>query len=1015
MKALGLFTFILILSFGAFATDPIPSPVPAVPVPSEIIITNPAITREDPNAITCEYGIELEPTLQSMLNNFAIRCDTIVEHTLSLENLDQRLRNFKDNVCGCYNTDRARTLDDLNLQGLNESTRRRIQSDVSGDSIVSPAAINQNIMSQNILLNEQRNGVMIQASILSPDPQERDALTRAYSGRDAFDRMIRGANKSLSEVTANLPDRSEVTGTFAAPRYDDSSLQADGDSCPSMREFRHFRQFPEDNDFYQDLLSPRNSTYREDDWNFEKLKEQLSLVSRSKRILSLETAKADPDTAWIIRRMDFLMRNPLLKNFFQQSEFRDSKKRHLYNLVQQTFKPTAGPGSCLNAPGACQGAAALKSNIYQTGLREFFRDSDNARRVVSLDVDAMERTLNSLPERVARTPFIPNANALSSLSPWMDRIMGSSILGKVTGPSANSHSGWLASQTGTTTPMPTNGTSRFGVPEMTHPENTCMFGTCDNSPTASLVTSDFPSMESFHRSMRLSEINQTCNMLSDTNLNGHGFIFSQLEQEWSEQLCDPSRPINGATCRNPALIEVAGKICSRYRLNTTDVYTITQFRADGGCADPAKNCLSEYILRTAPVQPGSEQTANTWSTLFTIAKITNFSGEESAEVGATVNRNNSLSDRDYVRTVGAEITRDYTSISRQNSNISQAANAVTSSSSTSSSSTLASSTIASSQATQIVPEVIVPLSGVSAEPGTASNREVVRTQVRQSESDAQGIRDEISSLTDSLIRERREPASNQDSALITSLTERLRMLENRLEAQDQETTRLRRQLARRPSEPLPANPSQNNPDVQENDGRMVSSSGAQIQAAPQNVQQSVAGGVTPVLPGPQSGSSLGGGSRQALSPVSKSASVSGVSNSLTKYGVQSASAQGAITVANPSSTIDYQTLRSESADSVVQLLISIDEFNLLASNNQEALNRYLDRARSTPGEVVRLAFTAEGTTNQMELFIVKTGDQISIVPSNGVSRGIASESAPVPAAIPQRTNTLEQLRQEVVP
>jgi hypothetical protein len=65
-----------------------------------------------------------------------------------------------------------------------------------------------------------------------------------------------------------------------------------------------------------------------------------------------------------------------------------------------------------------------------------------------------------------------------------------------------------------------------------------------------------------------------------------------------------------------------------------------------------------------------------------------------------------------------------------------------------------------------------------------------------------------------------------------------------------------------------------------------------------------------------------------------------------------------------------------------------------------------------PGEVVRLTITAQGSESQMELFVLKNGDQISIVPSNA-SRAIASESAPVPEVVPQRDNTLEQLRQEL--
>ena len=107
-------------------------------------------------------------------------------------------------------------------------------------------------------------------------------------------------------------------------------------------------------------------------------------------------------------------------------------------------------------------------------------------------------------------------------------------------------------------------------------------------------------------------------------------------------------------------------------------------------------------------------------------------------------------------------------------------------------------------------------------------------------------------------------------------------------------------------------------------------------------------------------------------------------------------------------------MRSESADSVLNLPLPLEEYNQIAANNQIALKPYLDQCRSlVDASVCRLNFSAIGTQNQIELFVVINGNEISIVPSTGASRGIASDSLPEPVRPLERDRTLEELRREL--
>ncbi len=281
--------------------------------------------------------------------------------------------------------------------------------------------------------------------------------------------------------------------------------------------------------------------------------------------------------------------------------------------------------------------------------------------------------------------------------------------------------------------------------------------------------------------------------------------------------------------------------------------------------------------------------------------------------------------------------------------------------------------------------------------------QAAQAELAEGEGESQRIREEISSLRDVMRRDPQE-GGPRDSQAMESLTQRLASLERRLQTRESENRELRDQIAEAESERTsiaqrPQVPTSGSSD----DGRRSAPGAAQSVA-----QGGASAGSSIAAPGVSGGagqsSSVSGRTGGAISrPVISS----GNAALLSKYGVQSGSVQGALIVANPSTTIDYQALRSQSEGSVLSLPLPIEEYNLIASNNQEALRPYLDQCRALAGSVCRLNISSPGTTNQLELFVVKNGNEVSIIPTNSPDR----RTAALPTGA--RVFTLNELVNEV--
>lgn len=296
-------------------------------------------------------------------------------------------------------------------------------------------------------------------------------------------------------------------------------------------------------------------------------------------------------------------------------------------------------------------------------------------------------------------------------------------------------------------------------------------------------------------------------------------------------------------------------------------------------------------------------------------------------------------------------------------------------------------------------------------PSETSPVDNLRKEVREGNADVTRIRDEISSLRDFM---QRDPAGADRDSQGPDLAARMALLEARLtEAQrdrDQAQTALQRfenrstsgsDTPRDDNSPAPVN-SVSPQSVVNSDGAVAPQGGAQDRA----FASAGSGG------GTSAGASSPSGAAVPLGlPQERTYSTTANSALLAKYGMQVLASQGSITVAEAGTGTDVQRLIDDSQGSVIPISVSSDEFSLIEANNEAAIQRYLERVRSMPGEVVRLALTGPDNRS-LEVFFLKSGSQISIVKSPNAARGIASEGRNVPV-IEARTNTLRNLRQEL--
>ncbi len=282
--------------------------------------------------------------------------------------------------------------------------------------------------------------------------------------------------------------------------------------------------------------------------------------------------------------------------------------------------------------------------------------------------------------------------------------------------------------------------------------------------------------------------------------------------------------------------------------------------------------------------------------------------------------------------------------------------------------------------------------------------EETRAALAEGESEERRLLREIASLRENISR---QPASADGSPSpdIRRLSQQMDSLRQKLEEREKENDELREEIAEAEDD--------RESSTQRFASRSAGSDERRRSPAAQSASQGgSSSGSESAVNVPLGGSNIASSSVAGRTLASAPSRVisSGNAALLSKYGVQSGSVQGAIIVANPSAAIDYQSLRSQSDDSVLPpVTLTPEEFSLVASNNQEALRPYFDRCRAMAGEVCRLSISSQGTQNAIELFLLKNGNEISIVPSN-------TNNISAIAAVPRsevRTFMLSELEAEI--
>ncbi|MES2525683.1 MAG: hypothetical protein V4598_01295 [Bdellovibrionota bacterium] len=923
---------------------------PQTIVPLQIDLSSLASFQTSHYFDRCELGSNLPPDFMKMVDSLYSSCENQVENAMRQPTHAAKIAVLATEACPCFRSDTS--LYSMISPPLTRGARGAAQArgGILGFGRQDPPpgeeVIINSVNRANTHLADLRNGIMFQASILSADPQIMEGLARVYSNGfyQNATAAFATANERLQTEFRKPAERRQSTldASLQIPQYDPNILigRTPSPSCVSMRDFRSYRQFPEDSKFYEDLLNPQHQRFESRAWSFPRLKDQLSDLCRDNHILTLDEAKNDPRTGWVVRRLDFLNRNPLLKNLMSGTG-RDGKEE-LFNLVMNTFKPQ--DTSCTSGGGvahACQVQAVRKAQSFRDGLLGIFRRPDVAQRVARESQLELTKSLETLPQIITKAHHIPTAEELRVFDPVEIRTLAQRR-------------------------------DAQGASVEVQNENDRLLR------------------------LRVSSMNQMCPTIETSNsLNGN-YVVNELEGQWADEIQDPVFDQGTQSfANNPGFDEFRNNICNRGSGDERISFEhFLQENCFGGrtCENP-----KAMFIRRYPSGAGIDQ-AMVFAEFSINAPLKNL-GERAV---TAVSKTSGQSYNDLVRNIDSDLQTTFSSSGNSMSRTAAVAPVSSGSQASTQNSTSSQTNPNPVLNPAITPEVFQP---VISPPPPEVRAEVLRREVRESDSQAQEIRNEISGLRD-VLRQGADSQNPQDQNY-QDLTSRFAVLERRLADAEKRKRDAETELRRIESQVVtPQAVTRVEPEVSPSLRRGTTSG---TTSGGGDVARSSAPQVT-------SGSFSGGSEARNFAPTSVSSS-SGVSGSrgtqvngalLAKYGVPAGLASsGAIIVASSDSQVDVERLRGDSESSVLPLTITVDEFNRISSEGQGSiLAPYLDRVRAVPGEVVRLNISTSDNRS-MELFVLKSDSGISIVQApTGATRGIASERGP-------REVTLDGLRNEL--
>lgn len=832
--------------------------------------------------------------------------------------------------------------------------------------------MNRNINRLNLALRAERNAMEFQASTLPTSSAEETRLMASYfTPRDSNDfsieEMVRRARSAATETWARLSDRTvrnprQMNGIEDIRNSDPKLLTSMPNDLPELcvpqRFFMTTRQMPSDALFFEDIAN-MSDTYNETDWDYQDLRKRF--VDASRGVNSLQEADQIPEARRLHARIKFLDTNPLYKNLFSSTSTdrsRPSKKQQLFSMIKNAY------GRDVTASNRPQ-----KYNLLRSQTGAFFSNPAN-------EVEPMVQS----GARYNMTMFINDV---------------ARRVGDLTG-RYDAGNDWAMATSKYDQNLPEGGTRATGTPS--DRRNPAIYA-------------------------------QFCGQIEFSSGLNQYKVLEDLDDEAAKFY---SSDYN----KNTDYVNFSANVCGVNRQNAQGVQkNFIDFKQDFCRSNTTRECtpegheqlllrfLNEFPERTDQSGvPTLEEEGLLKMFLSGEARLQTLSTTE-ASLAGTEGRNRGFTRdgrlRGRLERVNSAFESDAAVISsggrvnavlRSSANLERAqvqgAQAQTQNQQNQNTQTPQNPTYTS-----------LPVVTPDNQAGIRPTAEAAVTPQAQAAGAPQRVnpevdrlRTELADLNRELARENAKAPSDRNGSQITELNSRLDSLSRNLEEAQRTNRNLRDQIAEGDTR---NQRSQQRSDTTSGSGDLgrspasFSPSSAVVNPSGQNPTDSSSVPVPPNLGGAASFSGNGAASLAARPTVQLS---SGNSALLSKYGVQSGSVQGALIVANPGATIDYQTLRSQSAESVIPLTLSPEEFNLIARNDQTVLNRYLDRVRAMPGNVVRLDISATGIDGRpLEFFVVKNGNDFSIVP------GIASTPSRTPASLPAgaREFTLNGLRQEL--
>ena len=845
------------------------------------------------------------------------------------------LRNIPRDLglCSCLERTRGTTLETIPYEPSEdfESNRR--------------AAMAGNLRQVNDLIQVEQNSMSFQASALpSADSTKTSddfitAYTRPPQAPQSFNFIQR-------EVSRLMGTDAPVSLTF--PRTNRSNFAADddltGNNCIPYRAYLYQQMLPSNPTFIADLQAQGNE-YRNEDWDISLLRAKFIQVTRA--LPSFADAMNNEEASKIFRRMEFLQRNPMIKNLFsaradlpRSAELKDK----FFKLMKRNLSPNS-----YNTP-------AERFAAFQGSMRMFFSGTVDANQTDSGQSNFL--AIRDMVQDGAST----NVRRAVLLAPKRVQII-------------------------------TNKSS---------PE--------DLWSASSLSLNDFPTGNGADLLVALSARSSAadrdpanyaryCPRLRYSVQMNQWNVLSELDDRMSEIY--PGTPTNDRNYRNSN-----DNVCNSSRKAPDGTKkTFSEF-LDTACPNhTGMTCagndqgwlVAQYLKAYPTLDPATEEdTANVTALL--------------PFINGDIKRSSTRpTDADqYARGAGVPTTRvqanNIVQLGQQTSdlppsvrsslneqmgrtesalkaNVDIAKN--TNSSPTNNAAAATSTNQAPNAATGPAGFVPVVIPDQVVAPQTA-DAEKIRSKVRESDSEISKISDQISTLRDDMGRSQ-AAGNDQSSPQYRDLMERMNSLESSIQRERDQNTALRRQLAQaegrvpRPSDapgvadssPTPSTQSRAPASTQDSQASSGVTSGAQTGSPQTTGQAQLGSGNVPTA---------------AFSPVASFAQATRISGGqlntalLSKYNVQSITSQGGIIVADPNPSIDLQQLRSDSSDNVVRLTFSDADVTNFSQDEGRALAAYMDRVQGSPGEVVRVLITLPGSSEPVERFVLKSQGRLSIVP-----------------------------------